>query len=242
MGSRVSGKWLTRTVGVPGGSLASRRSVACDARVAPGFPARVGIGVQHGLVGADDAASRTPGQEPPPWWPCPPGGTCSRRAVNSGTMTTGPPAPRHTGNGSSGVSTPSRRHIDTRYRYLASPRSWTGSVLSAHSSWLPGTQTTVANRALSVRSAHSMSAAFSATSPATSSQSRGDAGRRPATNSRFSGKVTCRSLTASSRPGGSPLSRPPRGLSRQPRADPPAPAGGHHLRLLCLRRRWLPLL
>ena len=36
-------------------------------------------------------------------------------ASNSGTMTSGPSAPRHTGNGSSGVSTPILRHMATRY-------------------------------------------------------------------------------------------------------------------------------
>jgi hypothetical protein len=63
-----------------------------------------------------------------------------------GTIAIGPSGPRHSGNGSSGVTTPSSRHIDTRYRYRASPRNWTGSVLIVHSSWLPGTQITAANR------------------------------------------------------------------------------------------------
>jgi hypothetical protein len=91
---------------------------------------------------------------------------------------TGPPAPSQTGNGSSGVITPIRRHIATRYPYRAAPRNWTGSRLTVHSSWLPGTQITAAKRARSVRSVHSTSAAFSATSPTTSSQSAGVSGLR----------------------------------------------------------------
>src|SRR5260221_7196943 len=60
---------------------------------------------------------------------------------------------------------------------------------------------TVSNRLLSSLSAHSMSADFSPTSPATSSQSPADSGQSSSMNFLFSGNATCRSLTASSLPG-----------------------------------------
>ena len=67
------------------------------------------------------------------------------------------------------------------------PLSWTGSDGTVQSSWLPGVQMTVPNLLLRTPSAHSMPAGFSAASPATSSQSRGELGRGPSTNRRFSG-------------------------------------------------------
>jgi hypothetical protein len=96
--------------------------------------------------------------------------------VNSGATVTGPPGPSQTGNSSSGVITPNRRHTLTRASYRAAPRSATGSDGSVHSSWLPGVQITFANRLAREASTNPTSASTSPTSPATISQSPGSPG------------------------------------------------------------------
>ena len=120
--------------------------------------------------------------------------------MNSGATVTGPPGPSQTGNSSSGVSTPNRRHTFSSASYLATPRSATWSDGSVHSSWLPGVQITFANRLASDASTNPTSANVSPTSPATISQSSGSPGASESAYARFSGYPTCRSLTASSRP------------------------------------------
>ena len=81
---------------------------------------------------------------------------------------------------------PNRRHTVTRASYRATPRNATGSDGSVHSSWLPGTQITRANRFASDASTNPTSEKISPTSPATISQSSGSAAASESAYARFS--------------------------------------------------------
>src|SRR5438270_1396618 len=73
-----------------------------------------------------------------------------------------------------------------------------GSRLVVHSSWLPGTQITLANRLRSTSSAQRMSSVRSATSPATISQSSGVEGCSDSVTGLLPRWPVCRSETAHS--------------------------------------------
>ena len=195
MGTRVSGKWLTRMVGRSGSSAASRGRVASIR--AWHHASRLGYG--SGCRSRSSAPTRRsgrPGPAPRPWCRRRAAGTCSRRAGTAVRSPTGPPAPVHTGYGSSGVTTPSPRHSADQVPVarLAAQRHRVAGVRPQLV--VAGHPDDGAEQDRSVRSVHSMSATFSATSPATSSQSPGDPDGRSATHRRFRGCDTCRSLMA----------------------------------------------
>jgi hypothetical protein len=77
--------------------------------------------------------------------------------------------------GSSGVETLRARQTRTRASYFSTPRRPPRAGASAQSSWLPGTHSTLANRAQAMSRANSRCFAVSPTSPARMSQSSGRA-------------------------------------------------------------------